>query len=544
MSNPIELPPNASQLIEGLRDTGYDILAAVADIVDNSIDAEAARIAIALKLEPTGTIHISIADNGCGMSADELQRAMTYGALPTQKNPKRLGHFGLGLKTASTAFCRKLVVVSRTADAGPCKGVWDLDHVARVNKWELLVDTPRADEFDALDAFSSSGSGTVVTWEKIDRVLGEYTDLAGAPRRKALKRLEAELIEHLAMVYQRFLDPNDARARNVEVSINGMFVPAWDPFQAANPLTELVADKNQSVELANSEKREFKCRAFVLPNKNEYANTPQGKAQYARSRTSNDTQGIYIYRENRLIHQHDWLKMFSKEPHISLLRVEFSFGHELDSFFRVDIKKSRIELAQELYDWLKNFLSSPRNAAEQRYRSGQKALVTSLTGSAHAASNTNIGAQEAKAVNSTIAVVDAANGTVDVTNPHGLTRLRIILEEDPNAKYLHVKTEDSLEDGFLWLPALINSHHAVKINRGHPYYRKVYVPNLSKSVTIQGIDALLWAICEAELSTINPETKSYFELLRREVSRILRHLVADLPEPILESPAVEESTSA
>jgi hypothetical protein len=236
--------------------------------------------------------------------------------------------------------------------------------------------------------------------------------------------------------------------------------------------------------------------------------------------------------------------MFSKEPHISLLRVEFSFGHELDSFFRVDIKKSRIELAQELYDWLKNFLSSPRNAAEQRYRSGQKVLVTSLTGNAHAASNTNIGAQEAKAVNSTIAVVDAASGTVDVTNPQGLTRIRIILEEDPNARYLHVKTEDSLEDGFLWLPALINSHHAVKINRGHPYYRKVYVPNLSKSVTIQGIDALLWAICEAELSTINPETKSYFELLRREVSRILRHLVADLPEPILESPVEEESTSA
>ena len=282
----------------------------------------------------------------------------------------------------------------------------------------------------------------------------------------------------------------------------------------------------------------------MLPNKNEYANTAVGKAEYEGSRTGNDTQGIYIYRENRLIHQHDWLKMYSKEPHFSLLRVEFSFDHELDDFFRVDIKKSRIELASDLLDWLQKFLSAPRKAAEDRYRAGQKALVTGLTKDAHDSSNTNIGGKEAAVVNSAVTVVDAATGTVDVTNPHGQTRLRIIVTVDPTAEHLHVETSDSLEDGVLWLPALINGHHAVRINRSHPYYSKVYVPNLSKSVTIQGMDALLWSICEAELSTINAETQRYFGDLRREVSRILRALVADLPEPNLQASAAEEVTSA
>jgi glucokinase len=37
------------------------------------------------------------------------------------------------------------------------------------------------------------------------------------------------------------------------------------------------------------------------------------------------------------------------------------------------------------------------------------------------------------------------------------------------------------------------------INTGHPYYHKVYIPNLASGVTIQGMDSLLWALAEAEL---------------------------------------------
>jgi hypothetical protein len=48
------------------------------------------------------------------------------------------------------------------------------------------------------------------------------------------------------------------------------------------------------------------------------------------------------------------------------------------------------------------------------------------------------------------------------------------------------------------------------------------------------MDALLWSLTEAEFSNMNKDVKVYFENLRREVSRILRTLVADLPEPKLE----------
>ena len=57
------------------------------------------------------------------------------------------------------------------------------------------------------------------------------------------------------------------------------------------------------------------------------------------------------------------------------------------------------------------------------------------------------------------------------------------------------------------------------------------MPNLKSGVTIQGMDSLLWALCSAEFSTINANTLTHFEELRFELSRILRRLVADLPEP-------------
>ena len=45
------LPPNPARLIEGLRDTGYDFNTALADIMDNSVDAGATKIDIRIDMD-------------------------------------------------------------------------------------------------------------------------------------------------------------------------------------------------------------------------------------------------------------------------------------------------------------------------------------------------------------------------------------------------------------------------------------------------------------------------------------------------------------
>ncbi|WP_088034865.1 ATP-binding protein [Evansella clarkii] len=525
------VPPHAIRTIEGLRDTGYEFNTAMADIIDNSIAAHAKEIQITIEMDFLGDTSIFIADNGIGMDEKGLELAMTYGS-PQRENKKSLGKFGLGLKTASTAFCRSLSVTTRNSAESPIyKARWDLDHVADADDWELLFLDPHEEEVKMLNEISEKGSGTIVTWEKIDRLLKDYADPAGPHARRALDKVVDQLREHVAMVYQRFLDTDFEDAPNVCIKINNEMVEAWDPFCTDEPTTELVAKEVQPVEFEDGTKTAFSVKAYVLPRKEEFSSEEAHK----QAKLSNDLQGFYVYRENRLIHFGNWLGMNSSEPHYTLLRVEFSFEYLLDEAFNVDIKKSRISLNSELYNYLKEqFLPAPRRAANERYRKGQKKSVKKASKGAHETSNKGIGSREKELQMSNLIVKNKGENDVEVTNKKGKVRIKLPILEPAKEEELYVSPVESLEDGLLWEPALIDMNHAVRINTNHAYYHKVYLPNLISGVTIQGMDSLLWALSEAELGTVSEDTKYHLRELRYEVSRILRRLVEDLPEPELD----------
>ncbi|QHE51678.1 ATP-binding protein [Pontibacillus sp. HMF3514] len=526
-----KVPPHAKRTIEGLRDTGYDFNTAIADIIDNSIAANASLINIDSEMDFEGNITIYICDNGTGMSEEGLDKAMTYGS-PERNNPKSLGKFGLGLKTSSTSFCRRLSVTTRNEESeGIYKACWDLDHVGDVGDWELLYLEPTNEELELLYKTAKGNSGTVVTWEKVDRLLKDYQDPGGTYARRAMDKLIASLKEHIAMVYQRFLDNNNPTAENVSIFVQGEEIEAWDPFCTQEENTELVGEHTQNVEFEDGTQTSFTVKAYVLPRKEEFSTEESWK----NAKLRNDLQGFYIYRENRLIHFGNWLGMFSNEPHGTLLRVEFSFDYLMDEAFDVDIKKSRVLLNRDLFDWLKKeFLPAPRRAANDRYRVGKKQNVKSASKNAHTTSNVSIGNHEKEVQISNVEVTNKENNNAEVTNSKGKVHINLPILDPVKDGEFHVSAVDSIEDGVLWEPALIGKHHAVRINTNHDYYQKVYLPNLNSGVTIQGMDSLLWAICEAELGTINEDTKFYLRELRIEVSRILRRLVQDLPEPELE----------
>jgi len=529
MSTPHTLPPDPSRLIEGLRDTGYDFNTALADIVDNSIDAKATEVKIWIRMDADGETTVSVADDGHGMNGADLLNAMTYGA-KSKKDKTSLGKFGLGLKTASTAFCRRLSVVTRASDNVLHKATWDLDYVTTRKAWDVLLDTPDATDVSLLDEVAQGASGTLVLWNSIDRLLKDYESPGGKPARKALNKVVDDFRDHAAMVYQRFLDPQDGRARNIQMTINGVLLEAYDPFCRDNPRAELVAEKTVPVDYPDGQSAEFCVRAVVLPRREEFA-SPDARR---KARLENQNQGFYVYRENRLIHPPDWLGMFSKEPHFSLLRIEFSFDHKLDDAFQVDIKKSRILLKDELYNYVQDkFLPGPRRAAEERYRKGEKKKAQEKAENAHANSNAAISAKEQDLRLAVIKVTDATKGEVEIQNKQGTFRIRLPLSTASRKGEVSVQPVPSIDDGLLWEPCLIDGHHGVRVNTGHGYYHKVYVPNLASGVTVQGMDSLLWALGESELGATTDSTRKHFKELRFEVSRLLRELVEDLPEPDL-----------
>ena len=374
-----------------------------------------------------------------------------------------------------------------------------------------------------LDKVADKSSGTVVLWEKVDRLLRDYQDPAGAPARKALAKRCSELREHIAMTYQRFLDKSDNRARDLEINVNGEIVPFWDPFQKS--LAELVAEEEVEVRYTRAK---FQVNAYILPRREEFPDDQLAKS----AKLSSGMQGIYIYREQRLIHAADWLGMYQKEPHSTLLRVEFSFDHRLDDAFHLDIKKSQIILNDELWNWLRDqFLTAPRREANRRYRQGRRRDIFNKAKNAHDASNNSIRTKEAEVGGSEVNVTDPGAGEVTVKNERGSFKLKLKVSSATKPGEVFVQPAEDVEDGLLFEPAVIERHKAVRINTQHPYYHKVYVPNMSRSVTVQGMDSLLWALCVAELSATTDKTAESFTDMRYEVTRILRKLVESFPEP-------------
>ena len=114
MGRLVTAAPDPRNHISMLSSIGYDLKSAVADIIDNSITAQAKNIWIEASTGPDKP-SISIKDDGCGMSRKELQQNMVIGCKdPTdERQPFDLGRFGSGMKTASFSQAKKMTVISK-----------------------------------------------------------------------------------------------------------------------------------------------------------------------------------------------------------------------------------------------------------------------------------------------------------------------------------------------------------------------------------------------------------------------------------------------
>src|SRR5262245_27379490 len=167
--------PYAPAMIESLRSVGYDLPMAIADLVDNSITAEARSVNVIFHWNGDDSV-IAIEDDGAGMTEEQLVDAMRVGSAdPTAMREKHdLGRFGLGLKTASFSQCRLVTVHTKSARKKIATRCWDLDYVRETKQWRIRkIGTAQAEHFKR----EIGASGTVVIWEKLDRIVkGTHVD--------------------------------------------------------------------------------------------------------------------------------------------------------------------------------------------------------------------------------------------------------------------------------------------------------------------------------------------------------------------------------
>jgi hypothetical protein len=339
----IDKPPSPSGTLEALKALGYTLKTALADLLDNSITAQAKNIWINFFWDG-GDSYITIIDDGKGMTEELLDNAMTPG-FQNPNDPRDesdLGRFSLGLKTASWSQSHKLSVWTKS-ELEPNKinsMGWDIDHVLKTNKWICLknLDTPK--EINQLDKLHS---GTLIKWEKFHTPLF----LASSQSQEALDEFNLKIHsveKYLGMIFHRFIEGKVKYNKNngpLSIYINNNLVKAWNPFSASSKVVT-VSTPTDAINCAQSI---IEIKGFVLPHKEHLTSDeidegagPSGWLQQ---------QGFYIYRGDRLLVAGDWLglrsyggRLWGKEEQFKLARISVDIPNALDKTWQIDLKKT------------------------------------------------------------------------------------------------------------------------------------------------------------------------------------------------------------
>jgi hypothetical protein len=323
--------PHPAGTIASLKQLGYTVESAVADLVDNSITAQARNIDVVFTWDGSHS-WVAVVDDGYGMTKAELITAMTIAAKGpgVSREPADLGRFGMGLKTASFSQARQLIVMTAPPDSPRSIRSWDLDLVIQTGEWRLLqaVDAPDEAILDKL----WTGHGTVVLWRHLHRF--DHPDITAGDtvsQQHFYDEIRNRIEPHLGMVFSRFLNGR----REINLTVNKNPVPPWDPFLRNQRFVQQLPPERVPVSGYS-----MNIEGFILPHPRHLS---EEQAQLAAGPHGwLDQQGFYVYRRDRLIVAGDWLGIrgFRKEDKYILARIAVDVPAELDADWSIDIRKS------------------------------------------------------------------------------------------------------------------------------------------------------------------------------------------------------------
>src|SRR6266478_4062245 len=174
--------PDPEGVWQAIGRIGYKLEEALADLVDNSLDAKASVVLVRFFHHGDALTRIAVVDNGLGIPNDRFDESMQFGARIRHKGSD-LGKYGIGLKAASFSQCRSLSVVSRAVGRSAGRR-WTADSVRQ--GW-LCQELDPVGCRKVLDAHWRPvvirTHGTAVIWSDIDKIRTEQSGIDAALNR-------------------------------------------------------------------------------------------------------------------------------------------------------------------------------------------------------------------------------------------------------------------------------------------------------------------------------------------------------------------------
>jgi hypothetical protein len=360
----VHLPPDPKRLVRILASVGHSFPSAVADIIDNAISADATEIAICFSAPDQGHGRwMTITDNGSGMHERQLAEAMRIGSAADYEAGD-LGKYGYGLKGASWSQAESFTVVSKVAGLPAHDLSWDAD---TMENWEAS----RSGIERWMESHIKVGDhGTCVFWRDM-RPPKQHSVAKGVDPYTSEVR---DLDRHLGLVFHRFIAGQAKGRSRVTIRINGDAVEANSP--VGHPLTTPYARRPIRVPTATTDAN-VEVQAFLLPSEDQIKEHHGGDADAVRRDLDriglygkrNESQGVYVYRNDRLIQWGGWHEMWkTSDEKTKLARVVVEFGEALDDQFSVNISKQQVTLPMQLQEHIKKLAEEARKDSRLQYR--------------------------------------------------------------------------------------------------------------------------------------------------------------------------------
>lgn len=330
----ISNPPASSALMATARSFGnYDLAAALADLIDNSIKAKSSSVSVDFYPSDEDVI-VRIRDDGEGMDRSVLIDAMR----PASSHPEAereaddLGRFGWGMKSASLSQARVLTVVS-WKDGQIHAARWDIDDI---EDWSMDVfDNEEAESL--LGHPADTSSGTEVIWTSTDRLCESGAQLS---LDDSLTHGIAHARQKLSLIFHRYL--SGEAGRKFGISMNGSRLEAVDPFLVSHPATQTLDPEV----ITMSKGAVIAVQPYVLPHFSKLTIEEQERLGGPEGMVRN--QGFYVYRNKRLIIYGTWFRLVPHGEYSQLTRVRVELPNTADNDWRITVDKSDAQLPSEL----------------------------------------------------------------------------------------------------------------------------------------------------------------------------------------------------
>lgn len=359
--------PNPEYLIKSIAEQGYSLETSLADLMDNSVSANADKIEILVQMAEEPYV-LFLADNGDGMDNSSLKKNMHFPSRSPETDQKEndLGRFGLGMKTASFAQTRCFTVISRKKGSKNYSGrTWDVKYLKR-DGWKIIVNTEE-EILDLIKAYKKLSSAHLNSFENFEpntiviwKGLYKFDYLDDENKLPALQKEINEITsEHLSVVFHRFME----RMKNpLRIRVNNINVTPFNPFP-----TKFGDFRSIEYKLKNFSDDTIKIEGFVLPSRC-IDETRQGLSEWTtRNRSLTDMEGIYIYRSDRLIRFGDWNGIIKKSPRMQLARLRVEVGNSVDHRLHLNVAKSQITIPHDLKQAFLRYISTLKIEAEKEY---------------------------------------------------------------------------------------------------------------------------------------------------------------------------------